>query len=65
MPRLTKRLKMMVTATLRENLEPPMLKKNDDSLLMFSGKLRAVLKMYFIVSCQIDAENKQPFCPLS
>ena len=33
MPSLTKRLEIMVAATLRKNLEPSMLKHNDDSCL--------------------------------
>ena len=32
-PSLTKRSEIMVTATLRKNLAPPVLKQNDDSCL--------------------------------
>ena len=39
MPSLTKRLEIMVTATLRKNLEPSMLKHNDDPCLQEDQEL--------------------------
>ena len=62
MSKLTKSFEIMVTATLRKNLGPSVLKHNDDSCLQEDKAPQAACTS---VSCQIDVVNKQPFSPVS